>query len=120
MDNSLVLRSLLFLVFPNCISKYYCVEFTDGLVKSFSGSIFIVKATEAINKTTTVEFRLLINNSTDPGMAHFGEFKILRHINNFTMKSQCYWDENSICYYPNMFKTVEFLDRNVRKNVFWN
>ena len=58
MDNSLVLRSLLFLVFPNSISKYYCVEFTDGLVKSFSGSIFIVKATEALNKTTTVEFSL--------------------------------------------------------------
>ena len=87
MDNSLVLRSLLFLPFPNSISKYYCVEFTDGLVKSFSGSIFIVKATEAINKTTTVEFRLLINNSTDPGMAHFGEFKILRHIKNFTMNT---------------------------------
>ena len=31
------------------------------------------------------------------------------------MKSQCYWDENSICYYPNMFKTVEFLDRNGSK-----
>ena len=99
------------------IHNFYSFDFTGGLVKSFSGSIFIVKTEEAINQTTTVEFRLLINNSTDPGMAHFGQSKILRHINNFTMKSQCYYTN---CTYPNVFKTVEFLDRNVQENVIWN
>ena len=77
--------------------------------------MFIVKATEAINQTTTVEFRLLIHNSTHPGMADIGEFKILSQIDNFTMKSQCPHD----CIDPT-FKTVEFLDRNVQKNIFWN
>ena len=98
------------------IHNSYCVDFTDGLVKSFSGSIFIVKATEAINETTTVEFRLLINNSTDPGMAHFDESKILRHINDFSLKSQ----SNLMYDYLNVFKIVEFLDRNFQENIIWN
>ena len=59
-----------------------------------------------------MEFRQLINNITDEGMVvHVDHNKILRHMYNFTMKSP---NTDSFLLPPDdIFKTVEFFDRNV-------
>ena len=64
------------------------------------GSIFSVKLLEDNHKTTVVEFKELIQNSTNDIIPIISETTIRYNMTNFTMK-------------PGIFETVQFIQRNI-------
>ena len=80
----------------------------DGQINSFYGSIFIIKLVEDID-STNVEFTQLIHDPQNDNGTFFSHSTLTKKITNFTI-------ENTMpqTYQIRPFKTVTFLDRNVR------
>ena len=80
----------------------------DGQINSLYGSIFIVKIVEDMD-STNVEFTQLIHDPQNDNGTFFSHSTLTKKITNFTI-------ENTMAqtYQIRSFKTVTFLDRNVR------
>ena len=78
----------------------------DGQINSLYGSIFIVKIVEDMD-STNVEFTQLIHDPQNDNGTFFSHSTLTKKITNFTI-------ENTMPHQIRPFKTVTFLDRNVR------
>ena len=93
----------------------------EGKLRSFFGSLYIIKVKEFLNHTSIVEFTQLITNSTEAVALNYNN-TIKQKLENFTMKST-FQHGNGLCGagYPipdyDLFETTEFLDRNIYKSM---
>ena len=80
----------------------------EGQINNLYGSLFIVKLVEDMD-STNVEFTQLIHDPQNDNGTFFSHSTLTKKITNFTI-------ENTMLqtYQIRSFKTVTFLDRNVR------
>ena len=91
-------------------------------MRSFFGSLYIIKVKEFLNHTSIVEFTQLITNSTEAVALNYNN-TIKQKLENFTLKST-FQPGNGICgagydQIPDydLFETTEFLDRKIYKSM---
>ena len=85
----------------------------DGQINSFYGSIFIIKLVEYID-STNAEFTQLIHDPQNDNGTFFSHSTLTKEITNFTIENIMSQDYYGRHYQIRSFKTVAFLDRNVR------
>ena len=90
------------------------ITFSEGKLRSFSGSLFMVKIEDTMHSTTFVKFTPLISNVND-NFEDFGNNAITRKLENFTSRGSLWENDES-----NIFETVEFLDRTIKNIKIWN
>ena len=88
----------------------------DGQINNLYGSIFIVKFVEDMD-STNVEFTQLIHDPQNDNGTFFSHSTLTQKITNFTMENTMPQDYYGRHYQIKSFKTVTFLDRNVRSSI---
>ena len=93
------------------------MTFSEGKLRSFSGSLFMVKIEDTMHSTTFVKFTQLISYVND-NFEDFSNNTITRKLENFTSRGSEFllWENDE----PNVFETVEFLDRTIKNIKIWN
>ena len=75
----------------------------------------MVKIEDTMHSKTFVKFTPLISNVND-NFEDFSNDAITRKLENFTSRGFSLWEPDD----PNLFETVEFLDRTIKNIKIWN
>ena len=75
----------------------------------------MVKIEDTLHSTTFVKFTYLVNNAND-NFDDVSNNTITRKMENFTSRGSEIWEIDE----PNVFETVEFLDRTIKNIKIWN